>query len=299
MALTGVLAPAVTPFNEQLEPDVPRWIRHCRWLLANGCSGLAIFGTTSEANSLSVDERSRLLEALVGEGIDPAKLLPGTGCCALPDTVRLTKLAVQAGCAGVLMLPPFYYKNLSEEGIYRSFATVIDRVADPRLRMYLYHIPQVSQVGISLRVIERLLRAYPRVVAGMKDSSGDFANSKAVLEAFHGFEVFVGTEKLLLANLRAGGAGCITAGANVNAAAIDRLYREWQSPQAEHLQAELDAVRALLEGRPLIAALKATLAHFTGHQGWRRLRPPLVELPEREEQELVKALSARGFRLAI
>jgi 4-hydroxy-tetrahydrodipicolinate synthase len=299
MALAGVLAPAVTPFDEQLEPDVPRWIRHCRWLLANGCSGLAIFGTTSEANSLSVDERARLLDALIADGIDPARLVPGTGCCALPDSVRLTRLAVRAGCAGVLMLPPFYYKNLSEEGIYRSFATVIDRVADPRLRVYLYHIPQVSQVGISLRLIERLLRAYPGVVVGMKDSSGDWSNSKAVLDAFDKFEVFVGTEKLLLANLREGGVGCITAGANVNAAAIDRLYREWRSPHAEHLQAEIDAVRALLEGRPLIAALKATLAHFTGHQGWRRLRPPLVELAEREGQELVNALSARGFKLPI
>src|SRR5258708_5583092 len=133
----------------------------------------------------------------------------------------------------------------------------------------------------------------------MKDSSGDWNNSKAVLDAFDGFEVFVGPEKLLLANLREGGAGCITAGANVNAAAIDRLYREWRSPHAEQLQAEIDAVRALLEGCPLIAALKTTLAHFTGHEGWRRLRPPLVELAEREGQDLVNALSALGFRLPI
>src|SRR5438477_8553097 len=148
MALSGVLAPVLTPFDARLEPDVPRWVRHCRWLLENGCSGLAIFGTTSEANSLSVEERARMLEALVASGVDPAKLLPGTGCCALPDTVRLSKLAAQAGCAGVLMLPPFYYKNLSEEGIYRSYAEAIDRAADVRLRVYLYHIPQVSQVGI-------------------------------------------------------------------------------------------------------------------------------------------------------
>jgi 4-hydroxy-tetrahydrodipicolinate synthase len=295
MALSGVLAAVLTPFDAQLEPDVPRWVRHCRWLLENGCSGLAIFGTTGEANSLSVDERARMLEALLAAGVNPAQLLPGTGCCALPDTVRLTKQAVQAGCAGVLMLPPFYYKNLHEEGIYRSFAEVIDRVAGARV--YLYHIPQVSQVAITPRLIGRLLRDYPRAVLGMKDSSGDWSNTKAVLDAFDGFEVFVGTEKFLLASLREGGAGCITATANVNAPAIARLFREWQSPQADRMQDELNAVRALFEGRA-IAALKAALGRFTGESDWRRTRPPLLALPEREEEQLAAALLAHGFRLA-
>src|SRR5207248_9554269 len=193
--MQGVLAPVLTPFDRDLNPDPTRFVRFCRVLLDEGCDGLAPFGTTSEVNSLSLDERERLLDALLESGLPPQKLVPGTGCCALPDTVRLSRKVARAGCAGVLMLPPFYYKNLTEEGLYRSFAQAIDGVAEPRLRVYLYHIPQVSNVPIPLRVIERLLKAYPRVVVGIKDSSGDFENTRAILRAFSSFEVFVGSEK--------------------------------------------------------------------------------------------------------
>lgn len=286
----GVLAPVLTPFDARLEVDVPRWIAHCRRLLDQGCSGLAIFGTTSEANSLSVEERERMLSALLEAGVPAASLLPGTGCCALPDTVRLSRLAVRAGCAGVLMLPPFYTKNLSDEALFQSYAAVIDRVADPRLRVFLYHIPQLSAVPIPVAVIQRLRAAYPEVVAGMKDSSGDWNNTQAVLAAVPGFRVFVGSEKFLLRNLRAGGAGCITATANVNASAIDRLYRAWQSPQAESLQAEVDKVRARFEQFPLIAGLKASLAHSLNDPSWLNLRPPLLPLTQSQRTALTSAL---------
>src|SRR3954471_4452210 len=169
--MQGVLAPVLTPFDRELNPDPAKFARFCRSLLEQGCSALAPFGTTSEANSLSLDERERLLDALLESGSPAEKLMPGTGCAALPDTVRLSRKAARAGCAGVLMLPPFYYKNLTEEGLFRSFAQAIAGVAEPRLRVYLYHIPQVSQVGIPLAVIARLVRAYPGVVIGMKDSS--------------------------------------------------------------------------------------------------------------------------------
>jgi 4-hydroxy-tetrahydrodipicolinate synthase len=297
MDLAGVLAPVLTPFEASLEPDLPRWIAHCRWLLKAGCSGLAIFGTTSEANSLSVDERERMLDAILEAGVDPAVLLPGTGCCALPDTVRLTRRAVQAGCAGVLVLPPFYYKSVSEEALFRSYAEVIERVADPQLRMFLYHIPQVSAVPITMRLIERLRAAYPQIAAGMKDSSGDWNNTKAVLDAFPGFRVFAGSERFLLANLRNGGVGCITATANLNAAAIDRLYRNWRTPDAERLQGELDAVRAAFEALPLIAALKAALSRFRADPGWTALRPPLLQLTAGQQAQLLSSLQAAGFTL--
>src|SRR5437764_14819256 len=226
--LSGVLAPVLTPFRSDLSPDAARFVRHCRWLLSQGCAGLAVFGTTSEANSLSVEERETLLQELLSAGIDPGRLLPGTGCCALTDTVRLTRAAVRAGCAGVLMLPPFYYKAVSEEGLFRSFAEIIERVGDARLRVYLYHIPPVSQVPISLGLIERLLKAYPGTVTGLKDSSGDWANTEAILKAFRGvFDVFAGSEAFLLANMRNGGKGCISATANINPAAIHGLYANW------------------------------------------------------------------------
>ncbi len=295
MTISGVWAPALTPFDATLEADLPRWIAHCRFLLEDGCSGLAIFGTTSEANSLSVGERERMLEALLAAGVDPLRLLPGTGCAALPDTVRLTRLAVRAGCAGVLVLPPFFYKNLSDEALFQSYAAVIDRVSDPRLRVFLYHIPQFSGVPIPLRVIERLRTSYGQIVAGIKDSSGDWNNTRTVLEAVPDFQVFVGSERFLLQNLRRGGAGCITATANLNARAIDALYQRWNSPQAQSLQDALDVVRGIFDALPIIPALKRALALARNDPGWLPLRPPLLPLDGAQEAKLLSALSAQGW----
>jgi 4-hydroxy-tetrahydrodipicolinate synthase len=179
--LSGVMSPVLTPFNSDLTPSPSRFVKHCRWLLKQEV-GLAIFGTNSEANSLTVKEKASLLDALLAAGLPAAKMMPGTGTCALPDTIELTRRAVEAGCGGVLMLPPFYYKGVSDEGLYRSFARVIDAVADDRLRIYLYHIPPVSQVPITLTLIERLLKAFPGIIAGVKDSSGDWNNTAAMLK---------------------------------------------------------------------------------------------------------------------
>jgi len=302
--LKGVLAPVVTPFTRDLAPDAKRFVRHCKWLLEHGCSGLAVFGTNSEANSLSAEERMMLLEELVQAGVPAEKLMPGTGCCALTDSVRLTAHAVKIGCAGVLMLPPFYYKGVPDEGLFRNFAEVIERVADERLQLYLYHIPPVAQVPITLGLIERLLARYPKIVAGIKDSSGDWSNTQAVLDAFvekggkQSFDVFAGSEVFLLRNMRAGGVGCITAGANVNPHGIDKAYRGWQSPDAETLQASIDAVRKILQLQvSMIPALKATIAHHAGDADWARVRPPLVELTAGEQAGMVKALQGAGFEM--
>jgi 4-hydroxy-tetrahydrodipicolinate synthase len=297
--LRGVLAPVLTPFHADLSPDARRLARHCRWLLGHGCAALAPFGTTSEANSLSVDERERLLEAILEDGVPADRLLPGTGACSLTDAVRLTAQAVRGGCAGVLMLPPFYYKAVAEEGFFRFFAEVIERVADARLKIYLYHFPPVAHVGFSPKLVERLLHAYPRTVAGMKDSSGDFGNTKTMLDAFAaaGFDVFVGSERFLLAGMRGGGAGCISATANVNPGAIDRLYRAWRSPEAEGLQAEVDAVRAAVEKVPLIPGLKAIVAHFAADPGWRTVRPPLVDLTPAQRDTVLTDLAAQKLVL--
>ncbi|HYV64765.1 MAG TPA: dihydrodipicolinate synthase family protein [Myxococcales bacterium] len=297
--IEGVLSPVITPFKKDYSPDAERFVRHCRWLLKSGCAGLAVFGTNSEANSLSVSEKKSLLEKLIAGGVSPAQLMPGTGHCALTDSIELTRAAVEMGCAGVLMLPPFYYKGVSDEGLYRNFAEVIERVGDERLRVYLYHIPPVAQVGFSLKLIERLLRAYPGTVAGMKDSSGDWNNTQAMLDAFSrsGFDVFVGSERFLLANLRGGGAGCITATGNVNAAAIARLFREWRSPSAEAMQEALNALRGAVEKHPVIPGLKAIVAQFSGDAGWRTLRPPLVELAAAQSEALLSDLRRLHFEM--
>jgi 4-hydroxy-tetrahydrodipicolinate synthase len=296
--LRGVLAPVVTPFRKDYSPDAQRFVRHCKWLLARGCSGLAVFGTNSEANSLSADERMTLLESLVEAGVPAAQLMPGTGCPALTDSVRLTAHAVKLGCAGVLMLPPFYYKGVPDEGLFRNFSEVIQRVGDDRLQLYLYHIPPVAQVPITLGLIGMLLKAYPKTIAGVKDSSGDWNNTKAMIDAFarQGFEVFAGSEVFLLQNMRAGGVGCITAGANVNPHGIDKVYRAWQTADAEKLQAEIDDVRRILQSQvSMIPALKAAIAHYAQDADWLTVRPPLVELTVEQRARLVNDLLATGF----
>jgi 4-hydroxy-tetrahydrodipicolinate synthase len=294
--LKGVFSPVLTPFNADLTPDPDRFAKHCRWLVGQEV-GLAVFGTNSEANSLGVAEKRRLLDSLVKSGIPAARMMPGTGCCALPETIELTRAAVQAGCGGVLMLPPFYYKGVTEEGLYRAFATVIDTVGDPRLRIYLYHIPPVSQVPITRGLVARLLKAYPGAIAGMKDSSGDWSNTAAMLAEFgpHGFDVFCGSESFLLATMRGGGAGCITATGNVNPAAIVQLYKTWSKDGAEERQKGLDATRAVFAQYPMIAAMKAAIAWKSGRQDWRTVRPPLVELDREQSGQLESALQKVGF----
>src|SRR5882724_3922170 len=326
--IRGVLAPVVTPFKADLSPDSQRFIRHCQWLLSQNC-GLAVFGTNSEANSMATDERISLLDGLVAAGIDPSRMMPGTGCCSITETVELTAHAVKHGCAGVLMLPPFYYKNVSEEGLYRYFSEVVQRVADTRLRIYLYHIPPVAIVGVTVKLVERLLKAYPNAIAGMKDSSGDWNNTKTFLDAFavrarhwtspsvegtgqvvfenaraaRTFDVFVGSESFLLANMRNGGAGTISATANVNPAAIHKLYKQWNTTDgadhADQQQSKLDVVRQVFSSRKfpsMIAALKQAIAIYADDPAWRKVRPPLVELTPEQAKTLAGELKAIGFR---
>jgi 4-hydroxy-tetrahydrodipicolinate synthase len=297
-SIRGVLSPVVTPFNADLSPDADRLLRHCRWLLGNNV-GLAVFGTNSEANSMSVEEKLDLLDCLVGEGVDPARMMPGTGCCALTDTVRLSAHAAKLGCAGVLMLPPFYYKGVSDEGLFRSFAEVIERVGSGALRIYLYNIPPVSQVPISVALIERLLVAYPGTIAGAKDSSGDWNVTQSYIDNFaaDGFDVFPGSESFLLRGLRAGGVGCISATANVNPAAISRLHAEWEASTADAQQAGLDVIRGIFARYPMIPAMKAAIAHYGGDSSWERVRPPLVELSADQRAQLTVELDAAGFTM--
>jgi 4-hydroxy-tetrahydrodipicolinate synthase len=317
LRICGVLAPVVTPFKADLSSDRERFISHCQWLLSQNC-GLAPFGTTSEANSMSKEERLSLLDALVAAGINPLRMMPGTGCCSITETVELTAHAVKHGCVGVLMLPPFYYKEVSEEGLYRYFSEVVQRVGDARLRIYLYHIPPVAMVGITPKLVERLLKAYPSAIAGMKDSSGDWNNTKAFLDAFavragravSPFDVFVGSESFLLANMRNGGAGTISATANVNPAAIHELYAECigrskfedRESRLEQQQARLNIVREVFSSRKfpsIIAALKQAIAIYTNDAEWARLRPPLIELTTAQAKLLTGELETIGFAMGM
>jgi len=303
--IRGVLSPVLTPFRADLSPDKERFIAHCQWLLSQNC-GLAVFGTTSEANSMAFEERSTLLDEMVAAEVDTSRVIVGTGCCSITETVKLTSQAVKHGCAGVLMLPPFYYKGVGEEGLYRYFSEVVERVGDPRLRIYLYHIPPVAVVGISTGLVERLLRSYPDAIAGMKDSSGDWNNTRIFLCAFavragravSGFDVFVGSESFLLANMRNGGVGTISATANVNPAAIHKLYAEWRNPDADEQQAKLNVIRDLFGKKyPLISALKQAIALYANDPAWAKVRPPLVELTAEQARTLAAELKTISFTM--
>jgi 4-hydroxy-tetrahydrodipicolinate synthase len=314
--IRGVLAPVVTPFKADLSPDSQRFIAHCKWLLSQNC-GLAVFGTNSEANSLSIEERAMLLDELIAAGVDPSRMMPGTGRCSITETVKLTAQAVEHGCAGVLMLPPFYYKDVSEEGLYRYFSEVVQRVGDARLKIYLYHIPPVAVVGITTGLVERLLAAYPNAIAGMKDSSGDWNNTRMFLDAFvtasparTGFDVFVGSESFLLANMRNGGVGTISATANVNPAAIHELYQKCNQKtlgtsastpaELEALQTRLNVVRDVFSSRKfpsMIAAMKQAIAIYTNDPAWAKVRPPLVELTPEQAKTLAAELKAISFEM--
>lgn len=296
--LRGVLAPVLTSFNPRLEPDVDRFIAHCRWLVDNN-AGLAIFGTNSEAASLSVDERLALTDALLAAGVPAAKLMPGTGACSIRDAVTLTRHAVQNGAAGVLMLPPFYFKNVSDDGLFAYYSEVIEQIGDERLAIYLYHIPQFTQVPITLGLIERLLKRYPKAVAGAKDSSGDWNNSKAMIDSFaaSGFDVFPASESLLTQSLAIGGAGCISATVNMNPAGIHALYQGWNGADGEKLQAKADTIRKIFQAVPMIPAMKRVVAEVAQAQDWRIVRPPLTALDDSAAPALLAALGEVGFEM--
>jgi 4-hydroxy-tetrahydrodipicolinate synthase len=286
----GVFCAALTPMDADLAPDHAAFVAHAKRLLDQGCDGIAMLGTTGEANSFTVAERQALLEATVAGGIAPDRLLPGTGVVALPDTVALTRHALSLGVTTVVMLPPFYYKGVSEEGVFAAYSQVVERIGDARLRIVLYHIPPMSAVPIGFGVIERLRARYPGTFTGIKDSSGDFANMQALVAAFPGLSVLAGADPLMLPLLKAGGAGCITATSNLVAADLAFVFRHHadpaRAPEVEAAQARIVVARNRASRFPQIASLKLLLAHRIGQPGWHRLRPPLLPLTQAEADAL-------------
>jgi len=283
--------PAITPFNDDLSPDAGRFVANCKALLADGADGLAPFGTTSEANSMSVGERMDMLDALLDSGVSADRLIPGTGCSALTDSIALTRHAVSRGCLGTLTLPPFYYKGVSEGGLVDSYTAIIDAVGDSRLKIYLYHIPQMSGVPITLMLIEKLLARHPGVFVGLKDSSGNWDNTNATIKAFPELDVYSASEALIPQNVAAGGAGCISASANVNSRNIVALMRALGTPQEAAIAAGVTEVRKIFEGLPLIPAIKAATARRHNDPSYAIVRPPFIKLPDDHAAQLERAVS--------
>ena len=296
----GVFAPVITPIKADLSPDLDKLASHSRWLLANGCDGLAILGTNSEANSFSVQERLEIMEGLVERRIPAERLMPGTGCCAIPDTVVLTRKAVELGAMGVLMLPPFYYKDIPDDGLFAAYSETIERVGDTRLKVFLYHFPATSGVPLPLGLIERLVARYPETVVGMKDSTGDHEAMVRVAKALPGFAVMSGADQAILPALQGGCAGSITAGANFACALAADIYANWKTDPAvaADAQQKLAAIRTVLGSyQPLLAVVKAIKALQSGDKSWMAVRPPLLPLTDFQADDVVRKLEEIGFRL--
>ncbi|MBE0529774.1 MAG: dihydrodipicolinate synthase family protein [Rhodospirillales bacterium] len=284
--LQGIYAAVMTPMQDDLSCDMNRLAAHCRSLLDEGCHGVSLFGTTGEGPALTTDERQAGLEAVLTSGVAPHRVLPGTGCAAIPDAVRLTRHATGLGCKTVLVMPPFFFKDIGDDGVVAFYAALIEGVGDPALRVIIYNFPAVTGVWVRERAIERLIAAYPHAIAGVKDSSGDWPYVAALLRQFPSLAVFSGWETWVPKLVAAGGAGNISGMANVIPGLLRQLYDNRSSA------ATLSRVSRLVEEvskYPIIPALKVLAATLREQPSWRNMRAPLVALPAESERSLVMA----------
>ena len=286
LPVSGVFCASATPVLEDGSPDHATFAAHCKALIEEGCDGVALLGTTGEANSFSIAQRQQLLENVIASGIDPQRLLPGTSQTNVPDSITLVKHAVEAGVKACVVLPPFYYKGVSDEGLFRFYAELIEGVGSNDLRVILYHIPPIAQIGISLELTARLRETFPGIIVGVKDSSGKIESMQAFAGAFQDFSVLAGADPFMLPLLRSGGAGCITSSSNLIGKHLRVVFDNWfddtQSDKVDAAQARINAWRDLSNAYVQLPTIKAMLAKRRNHAGWTRVRPPLVDLTPAE-----------------
>ncbi len=296
--LAGLYAAMATPVDGdgRLLPDL--FAAHAQRLLELGCDGVVVFGSTGEAPSFSVPERQGALEELISRGLKPERIILGAGCCALADTLALIRHGLELGVRRFLTIPPFYFKPLRDEGVYRAYAALAEALADSPAELLLYHYPQMSGVPISAEVIARLLADHPGRFVGIKDSGGDFDHSRALKSRFPELKVFTGNDKALWDAHQAGLAGAITAGLNLLAAPArglwDALLRGDRAEAERHMRL-IESVRALFESLPMIPAIKSILAWGLEDPSWHHLRPPFAPLTEAESEALEAELVRVGF----
>ena len=286
----AVYSAVLTPFKKDLTIDTKLFISHCEFLLKNNIR-LAPLGTTGEANSISVSEKINLIKTLANSDLPKEKIILGTGNTSFVDAALLTKTAVENKIYSVLLLPPFYYKNVSDEGVYQYYKEIINIVKSKNLRVFLYNIPQVSGVTISIDLINRLKKEFSDLITGIKDSSGNFENTKKYKE-INNFIVYPGSEKFLYEGLHIGCAGCISATTNVNIEAA-KLINTFDKTEGESINKKIKSVRDVFEKYPVIAALKAT--KIKEDSNWSNIRPPLVALSDQQRSNLVKDLKDVNF----
>lgn len=293
----GVWAATLTPMNADLSVDLGRLSAHIAWLFDRGCDGVALLGTTGEANSLSLKERLTLIEAIGDANYQADKIMTGVGCCAAGDTLELSRAAIDAGYHNLLMLPPFFYKGVSEDGLFRAYANIIEKLNDDRARIVVYDIPQMTGLEMSVDLLVRLRNAFPDTVIGVKDSSGNWDDMKEACDRLPGFSVFAGTEKYLLSVLRSGGAGCISATANVTSPVLAGLMANWRGSSADALQEYATRLRMTLQAYPAAPALKELMAISSGEPGWRALCPPIMNMSKEQVENMLNDLQKISFNV--
>jgi len=295
--IKGLISPILSPFDDSLNFNQEMYNELAKDLLSTGCSGLAPFGTTGEALSVSNDERMQALENLIKSGVSPDKLIPGTGLCNFPDTVKISRHAIELGCKGVMTLPAFYFKDVTDEGLFQYYERLIDEINHPNLKIYLYHIPQVSGVGLSIPLVKKLRSTYPDIMVGIKDSSGVWENTEQLL-SIDGLIVYPGAELPVIDAIKLGGPGCISATANfnpTNIAKVIELSHDGKWDQAEEVHKDVKEVRYLFQDYSAIPAQKAMLAIKYKDKRWKNIRPPLVQISEQRSSELAEKLRNHGF----
>lgn len=288
--LQGIYAAVLTPMHNDLSCDNAYLAAHCRSLLEEGCHGVSLFGTTGEGPALTVDERIAGLEAVLAGGVAPSCVLPGTGCAAIPDTVRLTRHASGLGCQTVLVMPPFFFKDVGDEGVIAFYSTLIERVGDPALRIVIYNFPAVTGVWVRETAIARLAEAFPGVIAGVKDSSGDWSYVSALLERFPSLAIFTGWETLVPKLVAAGGAGNISGLANIIPGLLRRLYDTQPTPDGDPVLSGITRLVEAVSQNPVIPAIKAAAATLREWPSWRNMRAPLVPISTEAERSLITVL---------
>ena len=295
LPISGVFCASATPVLKDGSPDHATFATHCKALIEEGCDGVALLGTTGEANSFSIAQRQQLLEKVIAAGLDPQRLLPGTSQTNVPDSITLVQHAVEAGVKACVILPPFYYKGVSDEGLFRFYAELIEGVGSNDLRVVLYHIPPIAQISISLELTSRLREAFPGVIVGVKDSSGKIESMEAFAKAFDDFSVLAGADPFMLPLLRAGGAGCITSSSNLIGKHLRVVFDNWfdpaQNDKVDAAQARINAWRDLSNAYVQLPTIKGMLAKRRNHEGWTRVRPPLVDLTATERDAVWTKMS--------
>ncbi len=286
----GVFAASLTPLKKNLSINYEKLITHGSKLLNGGCDGLVLMGTTGEANSFDLLERKQILEETIKSGVDPFRILVGTGCCSLSETVSLTKHALDMGVNNVLVLPPFYYRSVEDDGLFRYFEELISRVGNPDLRIFLYHFPKMTGLPFSLSLIEALLKGFLGTIAGIKDSSGDWTNMSAMSDRFTNFRIFSGTEIYLTDLLKKGGSGTISATVNLLYRQAAEVYKNANNSNGEFLQQQLTDLRRSIEKYPTIPILKLLMSQLENDEEWLNIRPPLMPLTLWNESEIKSIL---------